>query len=269
MNIAILGCGWLGLPLAKSFIEEGNFVKGSTTNRNRMQELKTAGITPYVLHLFAEGIQGDISAFLAETEVLIIDIPPGLRKDPQSDFVGKIGRLAPYIEKSPVKNVLFISSTSVFEDTEDFPEITEEDQPDGTSKAAQQLISAENLLKKNKNFETTVLRFGGLLGPERHPVNFLAGRSGIKNPKAPVNLIKQEDCIGIIHKIIEKKAWGTELNASWPEHPSKEEYYTGIAKEKNLAAPEFDHGTPSKGKIINTDKLRELLEFEFKKDITN
>ncbi|HEY9184684.1 MAG TPA: NAD-dependent epimerase/dehydratase family protein, partial [Salegentibacter sp.] len=222
-----------------------------------------AGITPYQIKVFTEGVQGDLTSFLADAEVLIIDIPPGLRSDPEADFVGKIGRIIDYVEKSPVERVIFVSSTSVYEDREDFPEYTENDEANGTSEAARQLISSEKMLLKNEHFQTTVIRFGGLIGPGRHPVKYLAGKTGIKNPKAPVNLIRQEDCIEMINQIIKKETWGKIFNAAYPEHPTKEDYYTKTAKEKNLKPPEFDQTGISKGKKISSVELKEVLGFEY------
>jgi hypothetical protein len=42
----------------------------------------------------------------------------------------------------------------------------------------------------------------------------LAGRENLENPDAPINLIHQTDCIGIILKIIEKNSWGETYNAA-------------------------------------------------------
>ena len=49
MKISILGCGWLGFPLAKSLVEKGFSVKGSTTSENKLSILSTAGILFYCL----------------------------------------------------------------------------------------------------------------------------------------------------------------------------------------------------------------------------
>lgn len=263
MNISILGCGWLGLPLAKALINEGHTVKGSTTSREKVIHLQEEQILPYQIKLFAEGIQGDIDAFLSKSEILIVDIPPGLRRDPETDFTGKIEELLKHLNKSNIKNVLFVSSTSVYKDTEDFPVYTETSAPNGNSPAAVEIIAAEKLLSENGNFRTTIVRFGGLLGADRHPVNMLSGRTGIKYPKAPVNLIRQEDCIEIIQKIIEKEAWGTIFNGVFPEHPEKEAYYSQKATQNSLPAPEYDQKAVSKGKIIASERLEEVLDFKF------
>ncbi len=182
MKISILGCGWLGLPLAKRLLEEGHFVKGSTTRRDKLNQLTQAGITPYEIKLYVEGVQGDITSFISDAEVLIIDIPPGLRSDPEANFIGRIGRLQDYIQKSGVEKVLFVSSTSVYEDAEGFPEYTEENPANAMSNTSRQLRSAEERLKESNSYQTTVIRFGGLFGPGRHPVNYMAGKTDLKNP---------------------------------------------------------------------------------------
>ena len=46
-QISILGCGWLGLPLAEQFLERGYIVKGSTTSVANHGLLKSKNIIPY------------------------------------------------------------------------------------------------------------------------------------------------------------------------------------------------------------------------------
>lgn len=267
MNISILGCGWLGLPLAKKLVEEGHAVKGSTTSREKMSQFSSEGIIPYLINLHSEGIQGDVTAFLSDADVLIIDIPPGLRGDSDANFIGKIGRLQDYLQKSGVKNVLFVSSTSVYEDSREIPVYTENEPANGTAENSKQLRSAEELLRNSESFFTSIVRFGGLFGPGRNPVNYLSGKKNIKDPKAPVNLIHLEDCIGIIIEIIKKEAWGEIFNAASPEHPTKEDHYSRKAEENNLPLPEFDQDVVSKGKIITSARLKEKLDYCFKHGI--
>jgi len=267
MNISILGCGWLGLPLAKALLDGGYTVKGTTTNREKMTVLSSEGIMPYLINLHSEGVQGDLTAFLSEADILIIDIPPGLRNDPDANFIGKIGRLKDYIKKSGVKKVLFVSATSVYEDSPEFPVYTENDPANGTAENSKQLRSAEELLKNSESFTTSIVRFGGLFGPGRNPVNFLAGKKDVKNPKAPVNLIHLEDCIGIILEIINKEAWGEIFNAVSSEHPNREDYYSRKATENKLPFPEFDQDEVSIGKIIGYVNLNEKLDYSFKQGI--
>lgn len=265
-QISILGCGWLGLPLAKRLIENGNSVYGSTTSENKLPILKDAGINPFLVALESESVSENINAFLAESEILIIDIPPKLRAvNPDSEkkaFVEKIQNLIPFIEKSTVEKVLFVSSTSVYGDENDL--ITEETAPNPETESGKQLLLAEEILQKNQNFETTILRFGGLIGENRHPVKFLAGKENLENPDAPVNLIHQKDCIAIIEEIINQSKWNDIFNAAAPFHPIRAEYYTQKAIKQKLALPKFSSEKSNIKKVISSEKIESVLNYQFK-----
>lgn len=263
MKISILGCGWLGLELGKRLRDQMHEVRGSVTRMEKMGKLREAGIIPFSIKLYERGIQGDIRSFLSKCDLLIVDIPPGLRKNPEIDFVKKIRKLIPYIEKSNLKKVIFTSSTSVYEDSEDIPVYTEDSPTDNSNNRAIQLRNTELLFLNNKNFNVSILRFGGLIGAGRHPVEHISGRKGIKNPGAPVNLVHQEDCIAAILKIIDKEKDNSVWNVVYPEHPTKESYYSKIAAQKGLKVPEFDFSTTSKGKKVSSEKLIKEFSFEF------
>ena len=272
MTISILGCGWLGFPLAKSLLKKGFLVKGSTTTLEKMSVLENAGINAFQIALSKEEIIGEIDAFLSNSEILIIDIPPKLRGNSNDTstalsmtFVAKIQNLIPFIEKSSVAKVIFVSSTSVYSDAISIDLITEKTSPNHDTESGKQLLEAEKVLQNNSNFTTTVIRFGGLIGEDRHPIKFLAGRENLENPEAPINLIHQLDCIGIITEILEKNCFGKTFNAVAPFHPTRKVYYSKKALEFNLPLPKFDESKPSVGKIISSEKVSTVLEYEFQK----
>lgn len=271
-QISILGCGWLGLPLAKALLENDFTIKGSTTSQEKLSVLENSGIQPFLIALSEGKIIGNLSSFLENSKILIIDIPPKLRGNSTENFVGKIETIIPFIEKSTIENVLFISSTSVY--GEDNLVVTEETELNPDTESGKQLVQAEQILLNNSNFKTTILRFGGLIGEDRHPIKFLAGKTNLENPNAPINLIHQEDCIGIILEILrtpevsgqnDNLEWNETFNAVAPFHPSRQEYYTQKALEFNLALPEFNLESPTFGKTISSDKVETVLEYTFKK----
>lgn len=262
-QISILGCGWLGLPLAKSLLQKGFSVNGSTTSTEKILVLKNSGISSFEIILEGKTISGNIQEFLKGSETLIIDIPPKLRGNSKENFIEKMETLIPYIENSTVKNVLFVSSTSVY--AEDNSIVTEDTKLEPETEGGRQLLAVEQILFRNSHFKTTTLRFGGLIGEDRNPVRFLSGRKDIESPKAFINLIHQEDCIGIILKILAKESWNETYNAAAPFHPSREDYYTQKAVELNLVAPEFNYEMPTFGKIILSNKVENSLEYTFKK----
>ena len=263
-QISIIGCGWLGLSLANHFIEKGYFIKGSTTSKTKIEALEQQQIKPFLIQINESEISGDISSFLKGSETLIINIPPGLRQNPKKNHVTEIKNLVERIEESKIKNVLYISSTSVYNDDFSFPNITEKTNSSPKTNSGKQLITIEKNLKSNSNFNTTILRFSGLFDENRHPGKNLSERKNISNPKAPVNLIHKNDCISIISKLIENNIWNQEFYASNPYHPSKKEYYTNYCKTNNLPLPEFNPIDKSQGKYIDATKLVQLLTYNFK-----
>ena len=271
-KISILGCGWLGLPLAKKLIENGYEVKGSTTSESKLELLKNAGISPYQIKLEENEITGNMESFLENTDVLLVDVPPKLRGDFTENFVQKIKNLIPFVENSKVEKVLFVSSTSVYGDTFPIQELDEESALNPDTESGKQLVEVEKLLQSNENFQTTILRFGGLIGPERNPAKFLAGKENVANPNAPINFIHQEDCIRIICAMLRQVEndnwkWNDTFNAVTPNHPNRENYYTEKALEMNLKVPTFVKDSNSIGKKISSKKLQGMLHYSFKKQI--
>ena len=101
-NISILGCGWLGEPLAISLLESGYSVKGSTTTESKLATLEASQIEAYLIDI-AEF--EDYDAFL-NTDILIIAIT--------SKDIDGFESLIAQIEDSSIQKVIFISSTSVY-----------------------------------------------------------------------------------------------------------------------------------------------------------
>ena len=102
-NIAIAGLGWLGLPLAAQLQELGHRVKGSVTSKNKQAELRNHGLDVYQVEIAEDEIRGEIQSFLADTEILIILIPPGLRRNTGHNHALRMAQLLDATEKASVK----------------------------------------------------------------------------------------------------------------------------------------------------------------------
>src|SRR6185295_16396266 len=99
-SISILGCGWLGLPLAEQLKKEGYEVKGSVTTSEKIPLLKEKKITPFQLQLNDNAIVGADKEFFFDSDVLIIAIPPGRRVDVISYHSAQIRQLIQAIHAS-------------------------------------------------------------------------------------------------------------------------------------------------------------------------
>jgi nucleoside-diphosphate-sugar epimerase len=264
ISISILGCGWLGLPLGAFLAKKGFVVKGSTTQAENFPTLKKNGIAPYQIILDPEVKANDISDFL-NSEVLIINIPPQRRPDIESFHYRQFESLIEIMQNTPIKKVLFVSSTSVYPDVN--KTITEDETlPSPAKGSGKALIKVEKLFLQQKSFQTTVLRFGGLIGYDRLPGRFLANKKEVPNAHAPINVIHQDDCINLIYELISQKIWGEVFHACADKHPLRKDYYTQAAQLIGLTPPEFkkEDSLDIKYKIINSEKIKKRLNYAFK-----
>lgn len=243
-KISILGCGWLGKPLAVSFLKAGFSVKGSTTSEEKTEALEALEIETYLVNISEFE---DFDAFL-NTDILIIAIT--------SKDIDGFKRLISQIQKSSVQKVIFISSTSVYARSNKI--ITELDIVLETP-----LTEIENLFRENTFFDTTIIRFAGLFGGDRHPANWFKNGRKIPQPKGFVNMIHREDCIGIIHKIVTQNCWNTTFNACSNHHPIRSDFYINARLSKGLETPEFEENEVYEWKIISSKKLQNILDYKF------
>ncbi len=242
-SVSILGCGWLGKELGIQLIKNGYTVKGSTTSVAKLDELKAVHIYPFLVNISEDT---EITEFL-DTDVLLIAIT--------SKNIDDFKRVISKIEKSNVTNVIFISSTSVYPSLN--KETTKEDDTVDSP-----LVEIENLFRNNENFQTTILRFAGLFGGNRQPGNWFVDRK-IPHPNGYVNMIHREDCIAIIQQIIKQNVFGEVFNACANHHPTREDFYINARKSLGKPIPEFDDSKPLEYKIISSEKLQKVLNYQF------
>jgi nucleoside-diphosphate-sugar epimerase len=253
-KISILGCGWLGFPLAKMLLANGWAVKGSTTTPQKQPLLQAAGIEPFLIQANNANNQLDKSFFNAD--VLFINVPPS-RKTAQSGYLDKMQTLISYVQSSVVSKVIFISSTSVYGEV--CREVTEADEADNQS----ELLQAEMLFLSDKKFSTTVIRFGGLFGSDRNPGRFFRDRNSIPNGLAPVNLIHLKDCLGLIESVLNQAELPGVFNAVAPSHPTKKDFYSKAILQSGFAAPDFVE-EKTDWKIISPNKITTTLNYQFR-----
>lgn len=261
MDVSILGCGWLGLPLAISLIGKGHSVRGSTRDTEKLSELQSAGIRSFFLDLSPGLICDDPEGFF-DADILVINIPPARRDDITEFHKKQIESIINAIEKSRIEKVIFISSTSVYPELnrEVFEDETAE--PDKNSGKALKIV--ENMLLNAPGFRTTVLRLAGLIGYDRNPRNFLKKRRVIHKINTPVNLVHRDDCISVIEEIIKKDIWGEIFNVCCDNHPKRIDFYKKEASLAGLELEDPEKTEYSDFKLVSNKKVKERLNYSFK-----
>ncbi|AWL10889.1 Protein YeeZ [Saliniradius amylolyticus] len=245
---ALIGCGWLGLPLAESWLRQGHHVIGTTRSQDKADQLATLGIQP---QLFALGER--LPPVVAKADAVVLNIPPGRKNLKPESFRQNIEALLAQV--SSQTKLLFISTSSVFgqhQSEVDEASATEPDTPSGELHC-----QLEAHLHSHFGTRASVLRLAGLIGGDRHPVKMLAGRK-LDNGQRPVNLIHRDDVINAINAIVRLNHWGYTLHLAANDHPSRDTFYTWAAKQAGLALPSFtrDEGP---AKIIHSQQTQKRL----------
>lgn len=264
--ISIAGLGWLGQPLAYRLASLGYTLKGSVTSIAKAVVLQQNGFDAYPMEISEDGIEGEVKALLKNADCLLIMIPPDLRRNTGADYVLKMTHFLEAIKQSVVKKIILVSSTSVYDDSQG--NVTEKDEPKPQTMAGKQLRQVEELFINSEGLQTTIVRFGGLIGGSRNPAKYLAGRKDLSDGNAPVNLIHREDCIGILTEILKQDAFGKVFNAVNPNHPKKADYYIQKAKELGLEPPSFAEAVSDEiFKQVDSENLKAVLNYSFKVSI--
>ena len=258
LKIAIIGCGWLGLPLAKKLIKENFIVKGSTTSKEKISVLKTEKIEPFLIDLNKNLDKEILNSFLDNINVLIINIPPKIRKEQTINYYSKIQKITSDNLIKKINNIIFISSTSVYGSKQG--KVSSQTIPLPDTVNGKEILKTEKLIENKNN---TIIRFGGLINETRNPLNYLKKKPEVLNPDAPINYIHLEDCIGIIFSVIKNNKWGEIFLGVAPFHPTKKNYFDNLCEKKRIKKLKFSSSKTLINKEINDEKIHKDLNYKF------
>lgn len=262
--VGIIGCGWLGKALAVNLIEQGRSVLATSGQQCNVEHLQEQGITAQQLLLPENSKQLNQHDVFTQ-QCLIIAITPQFKKG-KADYGSKVAQLVEAAtQRGVVQQIILLSSTAVYQGLEG-----------GVDESTSLNLVAENSMEKTKvlqsaeqavlNFhrKSNVLRLAGLVGPERHPGKFLLAKRTLKNSTAPVNLIHQQDAVGLILSLLSPSSPQGIFNGVSDTHVTKSHYYQTAAKSLGLELPTFgDDEALEPNRVVNGDKAKQQLDYVF------
>ncbi|MFZ7135445.1 SDR family oxidoreductase [Avibacterium avium] len=261
-SVAIVGLGWLGLPLARHLKHLGWTVKGTKRTHDEVEQMRLMRFETYHLLLEPEinADPDDLSALLA-VDSLVINIPPSQYFFNVQDYVQGIKNLVNEALNHGVQHFIFISSSSVFPMQNGHFDETQIPQPD--SEIGQGLLEIEQWLAVLPNVDCDIIRFAGLVGADRHPVYSLANKQAVQQGNTPVNLVHIDDCARAIQLLLETPSGQRLYHLSAPHHPPKAQYYGQMAEKLGLIAPHFICSPDDPVRIVEGNKICQELDFVY------
>lgn len=256
-SVAIVGLGWFGLPLARDLRNLGWDVKGSKRTPEGVEEMRLWRLETYQLELTPDinADPDDLYALLS-VDSLVINLPPSSHFFDPDIYMRSIENLVNEALLYGVQHIIFISTTSVFPQAHgEFTELSAADENSVFYQIEQMLFQFEDL-------DIDILRFGGLIGDDRHPVHTMSGKS-YEQGNSPVNLVHLEDCSRAVQSLLETPSGHRLYHLVAPQHPTRAEYYTAMAEKLAINPPHFDCQDSDLQRIIHGNKICDELEFVY------
>ena len=293
MRVLVIGCGYVGLPLAIELARRGHEVYGACRSLERAAAISRAGINHIVTDITEPtaletvepafdwivntvssnkgGLEDYRTVYLEGTRRILkwleewqpsaaeVDLPPGRTPSTRAT-------LARYV---------YTSSTSVYAQT-DQSWVTEESPVKPQSATSQVLVETERLLldaARQKAFPAVILRVAGIYGPERghHFQLYLRGDASIAgNGSRLINMVHRDDVVLAIITALERSQPGGIYNVVDDEPVTQLEFFRWLADKLSMPMPhplEVENAPRKRGltsKRVSNRKLRLELGCELK-----
>ncbi|EPV7991615.1 SDR family oxidoreductase [Enterobacter hormaechei] len=261
-KVAIVGLGWLGMPLAMSLAAKGWQVTGSKTTRDGVEAARMCGIDGVELRLEPELIcDTDELDELMNVDALVITLPARRSGPGESFYLQAVQEIVDSALAHHIPRIIFTSSTSVYGDIDGTAKENTERRP--VTASGRVLKELEDWLHNLPGTQVDILRLAGLVRPGLHPGRFFAGKSA-PDGQHGVNLVHLEDVIGAIELLLQAPKGGHIYNICAPSHPPRSTFYPLMARQLGLAPPVFSEAQGErKGKIIDGNRICHELGFEY------
>ncbi|WP_375750272.1 NAD-dependent epimerase/dehydratase family protein [Vibrio sp. HN007] len=242
-EIAIIGAGWLGAPLAQQLTKQGHSTIVTKQSQDGLDSLDS--LSGFVCNLSDRDSASDLVFQLKRHSVhtVIGAFPPGFRKGKREEYVDWWKTLVEASLSAGVKKLVMVSSTTVYPSVAEV--MTEEkasyelarDNSQFSDKARLMLLAEKQVIDSTLKF--AIVRLSGLFGPQRNPARFISKLKAISR-LAPVNMLHLDDAINAT--IFAGLSIDNEvINVTTPNTVSKAEFYSKAAEISGLKdeLPEF------------------------------
>lgn len=246
-TFTILGTGWLGLELAKSF-KSYYKIKVSSRSEEKLEEYEKEGFFPYLLN----EDNYEFLEQLLDTDYLFINFPPSKSEN----YLLFLNKIYSHYKIKNINKIIFISSTSIYPNVEgNFDENFQINE--SSSKI---VYDAEKLVESKSH---VIFRVSGLVGTNRISGKRFSNKI-VEFPNSIINFVHRNDVIDATKFVIENNINGI-FNLCSKNHPTKKEIYSFNSKKFDFEQPIFLENKEFLNRVINGSKI-ENLGFVYKND---
>lgn len=234
MNRLVLGCGYLGLRVARLWKSKGDDVYAVTRSKINAEKFEKVGIIPVI----ADITESHTVKELPKADTILISVGMDRKKyDSVHDvYVNGLKNVLSGI-KAPPSQLIYVSSTGVYGNF-DGAWIDENSPTNPLRDGGKACLAAEEVLRDCRfATKSCILRFAGIYGPQRVPTKTLIQSQQWKKISSDgyLNLVHVDDGVRIIEKVAEQAVVQETFNVSDGNPPKRKDYYRFIAEQLGLS----------------------------------
>jgi nucleoside-diphosphate-sugar epimerase len=240
LNIAVVGCGYIGSAAALHWTKQGHKVLGTTRNPDRLKE---------IAHCAQEGflIQGDdkkeFATIISDNDVILVSVGAD-RPDEYDNAYLRIAQIFREIalEMKLPRRLIYTSSTSVYGDAQG-QWVDEESELLPDSVQGKILAQTEQVYQslEELGWQVCILRLAEIYGPHREITKRLKNLPNALPGSGSqyTNMVHKTDCVLAIDYALQHKLEGI-FNLTDNDHPTRKELYESVAQKFHLPQPHWD-----------------------------
>lgn len=258
MNVAVLGCGYVGCELARGLLADGHDVVGVRRSADGLRTVEDVG---------ADAIRADVTddeslSSIPDVDVLVYAVSADGR-DSEAARTAYVEGLRTTLDhfsarESSPERVVYTSSTGVYGDR-DGAWVDESTPLEPRTEREEILAEAEAIVRAEREWDWTVTRFSGLYGPDRYRLErYLEGPVSDRF----LNMIHRDDAAGAVRYLLETDTGRNAVVLVSDDEPVRKPTLADwLADQCAVSHPPRESETSERArasKRCSNEKLREL-----------
>ena len=264
MRVLVIGCGYVGLPLAEELVRRGHEVFGV----RRTDEPFPLGIQGIICDI----TQGEQLKRLPTEVDCIVNMVSSTKGGIEEYRAVYFEATREVLSRVQSRKYIFTSSTSVYGQT-DGSIVTETSAAEPSSPTSRILRESEKLVL-NSHSSAMVLRVAGIYGPERGHLflQYLRGEARVHGKGDRIlNMVHRDDVVGATLATLERGRGGETYNITDNEPVTELEFFEWLSERLKREPPpgvaNSELASRKRGftsKRVSNEKLRKQLGYELK-----
>jgi nucleoside-diphosphate-sugar epimerase len=259
MRVLIVGCGYIGLPLAGELARAGHEVFGVNRTLEKSAALRQSGVEPLAADISR---RADLDALPGAFDWIVnaVSSSKGGLEEYQRNYLDGTHNLVDWLAGSPPQKYIHVGSTSVYSQT-DGSLVKETSPAQPTTETGLVLAETEqSLLRafKDKKFPAVLLRLAGIYGPGRGHLflQYLKDEARIRGTGLRlINMIHRDDAIAAIISTLKSGRPGEIYNVVDDEPVPQIHFFRWLSETLGKNMPPFvDEESGANRKRASTHK---------------